>query len=190
MPSARATSALRNQGGTNAGTRSVPACGKCRPGNRASLAAGETQQGCDGGVAPAEAGGLPQACRLLQSIAWDLYTRAVNGEQAGVRLSADQVEDLDIDQRLRLGDREAVYDAIVDARARLEAMQDAVAAVLTDSSESIAAIAMLRERKRARGYDAPIDRFTKKKDAAATDRSGKEPQRSGKDRKSPANHGR
>jgi hypothetical protein len=116
--------------------------------------------------------------------------RAINAEGCHRRLTVDECDDLGIDERLRVGDREAIYDAIVECRERLDGLRIEAAKLLVENVEILDRLADVHRKSLAVGNPLPVFRRKKKKDAAATDRGGKERQRSRINRSASASHGR
>lgn len=96
------------------------------------------------------------------------------------RLPLNDTVDLDIDQRLRIGDLEAVHDMAVEAVADLSDLADRVAGLLCDEPDAMRRLAEVRIRQDRTGkpwYGESISgSFT---DAIATDRGGTEPSGAG-----------
>ena len=96
------------------------------------------------------------------------------------RLPLNETIDLDIDTRLQMGDREAVHDMVVEAVAELGDLADRVAGLLCDEPDAMRRLAEVRIRQDRTGkswYGEAISGSFK--DAAATDRGGKEPRGAG-----------
>jgi len=96
------------------------------------------------------------------------------------RLPLNETIDLDIDTRLQIGDLEAVHDMVVEAVAELGDLADRVAGLLCDEPEAMRRLAEVRIRQDRTGkswYGEAISGSFK--DAAATDRGGKEPRGAG-----------
>jgi hypothetical protein len=98
-------------------------------------------------------------------------------------------DDMTIDQRIAAGDREAIYDAIVEAREALDIVRDDIGTLLADDPTTLERLREL-SAKRVRHGEPQERRPRRKKDAAATDRSGKERQRSRINRSASASQGR
>lgn len=102
------------------------------------------------------------------------------------RLPLNETIDLDIDERLQLGDLEAVHDMAREAIADLETLADRVAGLLCDEPEALRRLAEVRVRQDRTGrpwYGEAISGSFK--DAAATDRGGKEPRGAGHGQETP-----
>jgi hypothetical protein len=96
------------------------------------------------------------------------------------RLPLNETIDLDIDKRLQLGDLEAVHDMAREAISDLETLADRVAGLLCDEPDAMRRLAEVRIRQDRTGkswYGEAISGSFK--DAAATDRGGKEPRGAG-----------
>ena len=94
--------------------------------------------------------------------------------------------DLDIDKRLHMGDLEAVHDMVVEAVAELGDLADRVAGLLCDEPDALRRLAEVRIRQDRTGkswYGEAISGSFK--DAAATDRGGKEPRGAGHGQEQP-----
>lgn len=123
-------------------------------------------------------------------MSWLLHGRAINSEGCTKRLGVAEVEDLSIDRRIDAGDREAIYDAVVEAREQLDDLREQIGQLLVENADTLDRLAQLQAAKRKYGSEvSALVRF-EKKDARRTDPAGKEPQRSGVIRtKMPARHG-
>jgi hypothetical protein len=116
--------------------------------------------------------------------AWQLFNRAMLVHDCGQRMSLEQAEDMDIDQRILVGDVTAFYDAIVECCGFLEVVREDLAGLLAGDPEIMRRLDEVRAASEARGALRP------KQDAAARDRSGMERQRSRITRRdTPASHG-
>lgn len=96
----------------------------------------------------------------------------------------DASETLGIDRRIQLGDRLAVDTLLAEVVDDLELLRDQMNELLPADGRVIARLDSLRRHKQTTGCDAVIcgGRWINK-DAGRTDLAGKEPQRSGTDRK-------
>ena len=102
------------------------------------------------------------------------------------RMPLNETIDLEIDERLQLGDLEAVHDMTREAIADLETLADRVAGLLCDEPEALRRLAEVRVRQERTGrpwYGEAISGSFK--DAAATDRGGKEPRGAGHGQEQP-----
>jgi hypothetical protein len=102
------------------------------------------------------------------------------------RMPLNETIDLEIDERLQLGDLEAVHDMTREAIADLETLADRVAGLLCDEPEALRRLAEVRVRQDRTGrpwYGEAISGSFK--DAAATDRGGKEPRGAGHGQETP-----
>lgn len=126
----------------------------------------------------------------MASVSWLLHGHAINSEQCHRRLGVAEVEDLSITKRIAVGDREAIYDAIVEAREQLDDLREQIGQLLVENTETLDRLADLQAAKRKYGGEvSALVRF-EKKDASRTDSAGREPQRSGVIRKKrPVSHG-
>jgi hypothetical protein len=112
----------------------------------------------------------------------------MNSEQADRRLTLDEQDELTIDDRLQMGDREAIYDAIVEAVDSLELMRKAISELLAEDCDVLDRLSAL-QRSRAIHGEPPIVRARKRQETAGSDASGKERQRSRVTGSTPASHG-
>jgi ribosome-binding protein aMBF1 (putative translation factor) len=127
---------------------------------------------------------LAATVREARRVAWQLFNRAMLAHDCGQRLSIEQAEEMDIDQRILVGDVTAFYDAIVEARELLGEAGEELAGLLAGDPEIMRRLDEVRAASKARGSLRP------KQDAAAMDRSGTERQRSRITRRdTPASHG-
>lgn len=127
---------------------------------------------------------LAAQVKEARRVAWQLFNRAMLVHDCGQRLSLDEAEDMDIDQRILVGDVTAFYDAIVEARELLDVVRDDLAGLLAGDPEIMSRLDEVRAASEAKG----ASRF--RQDAAAMDRSGTERQRSRMTRRdTPASHG-
>lgn len=102
----------------------------------------------------------------------------------------DEADELTIDERIAKGDREAIHDAIVEAREALDIVRQSMSEHLADGADTLERLAAVRWKRVCCGDPLGPRRRRKKQEAAATDRSGKERQRSRINRRStPASHG-
>jgi hypothetical protein len=84
------------------------------------------------------------------------------------RLPDHETNGLTVDERLKLGDEEAIYDAVVEAIEALDGLREMLGVALWADSDAARELEVIRARKQ---------------ETAATDRGWREPQRSGRDRK-------
>jgi hypothetical protein len=120
----------------------------------------------------------------VRQVAWELFNRAALGHDCGTRLSLDEADRMSIDQRILVGDPTAIYDAIVEAREALDVLGGSLGTLLTGDPETLERLAAVRAASESRGVTRT------KQDAAATDRSGTERQRSRvTGRATPTSHG-
>lgn len=97
------------------------------------------------------------------------------------RLPLEEADALTVDERIAKGDREAIYDAIVEATVALDVLRGRIGRLLAEGSDALDRLAEVRAARLRNGDP---------KETAARDRSGKERQRSRSHRRStPANHG-
>jgi hypothetical protein len=117
----------------------------------------------------------------IANVAQRLIVRAVTATFVATRrLPLNETVDLDIDKRLQLGDLEAVHDMARDAISELETLADRVAGLLCDEPDAMRRLAEVRIRQDRTGkpwYGEAISGSFK--EAAATDRGGKEPRGAG-----------
>lgn len=90
------------------------------------------------------------------------------------RLPLNDVIDLSIDDRIELGDAEALFDAVSEARDQLGELQERIADTLHTDMVTMLRISDVRRRQDATGRQWRGQSFPKQ-EPAATDRSGKEP---------------
>lgn len=134
---------------------------------------------------------IAAACNVAQ----ELIRRAAVAETARDALPVVRTAGRTIDTRLTHGDRLAIYDAMVDAVEKLEAIRDRLADVLVDDADILRRLRSLHEQKPAYGTLPIIDGCRQAGDrvseeTAATDRGGRERPRSGRvNRKAPASQG-
>ena len=118
----------------------------------------------------------------IATVAQRLIVRAITATVACKRrMPLNETVDLDIDQRLHMGDLEAVHDMVVEAVAELGDLADRVAGLLCDEPDAMRRLAEVRIRQDRTGkswYGEAISGSFK--DAAATDRGGKEPRGAGR----------
>jgi len=105
-------------------------------------------------------------------------------------LPLDQADDLSIDERIKAGDRTAIYDAIVEAIAGLEAVRNQAAEIAAGDPAAMERLRELQEIKRRDGCKASIcsSRWFRQ-ETAGSEASGKERQRSRTDRSRRVSHG-
>ena len=101
----------------------------------------------------------------------------------------DEQDDLTLDERINKGDLVAIHDALAEAVRDLSETMDRVGDLVGGDAGSLRRLAELREIKRLGGCKATICSGRWAQDAAATDGSGKERQRSRVDRKVRVSHG-
>lgn len=93
---------------------------------------------------------------------------------------------MSLDERIAACDREAIYDAIVECCEQLDDVRRRLGKLLVDDAETLDRLAEIKKLRRWHG-EPPIRRKT---DAAGSDASGREPQRSGINRSKSASQGR
>ena len=98
---------------------------------------------------------------------------------------------MSLDERIDAGDREAIYDAIVEAMSDLDGVRRDIGTLLVEDADVLDRLAEVRHSRIANG-DPPMvrPRRRKEKETAGTDAGGKERQRSRINRSKPAIHGR
>jgi len=98
---------------------------------------------------------------------------------------------MSLDERIDAGDREAIYDAIVEACGLLDEVRREISTLLVHDAAVLDQLAEFKRAGLARG-EAPLvrPRRRKQKETAGTDAGGKERQRSRINRSQPASHGR
>lgn len=94
-------------------------------------------------------------------MAWTLWGRAFNSADATGRLTIDQADDLTLEARIAAGDREAIYDAIVEAREQLDQLREQIGNLLVESTETLDRMHELRTAKDRHGEKrTPLVRWT------------------------------
>ena len=115
-------------------------------------------------------------------MAWTLWGQAFNSVHASTRLTVDQADELTIDQRIAAGDREAIYDAIVEAREQLNELRERIGTLLVESTDTLDRLNALRSAKQRYGESiSPLVRW-KQEASPRTDARGPKRPRSGKSR--------
>jgi len=115
-------------------------------------------------------------------VAWTLWGQAFNSVHATTRLTVDEADDLTIDERIAAGDREAIYDAIVEAREQLNDLREKIGTLLVESTDTLDRLHALRSAKQRYGESvSPLVRW-KRKEHPRTDARETKRQRSGKSR--------
>ena len=118
----------------------------------------------------------------VSRVAWTLWGQAFNSVYATTRLTVDQADELSIDERIAKGDREAIYDAIVEARERLNELREKIGSLLVESTETLDRLNALKSAKQRFGESiSPLVRW-KQKASPRTDARGPKRPRSGKSR--------
>jgi hypothetical protein len=74
-----------------------------------------------------------QLIERVRRIAVDLSYKSDCARSCNVRLTLDESADLTVLDRLRLGDREAIYDAIVEASRSLDELRELIGCELSGS---------------------------------------------------------
>lgn len=112
-------------------------------------------------------------------------------QACGQRFTVDETVDLTVAQRIANGDREAIYDAIVEAASALDTLREQIGGALADGEpEVMARTAELRAAKAAGRCTAVICSARWGQETGATDRTGKERRRIAASKgKAPAGHG-
>jgi len=88
-------------------------------------------------------------------VAWTLWGRAFNSADATGRLTIDQADDLTLEARIAAGDREAIYDSIVEAREQLDQLREQIGNLLVESTETLDRMHELRKAKDRHGEKRP-----------------------------------
>jgi hypothetical protein len=108
-------------------------------------------------------------------IAGTLRQRAVDSmAMQSRRMAFNDVIDLSIDDRIELGDAEALFDAVSEAREQLDELQEQIAETLHTDMLTMVRISDVRRRQDATGRQWRGQSFPKQ-EPDATDRGGKEP---------------
>lgn len=103
-------------------------------------------------------------------------------------MTLDEKDGLNILQRMDEGDREAIYDAVVEAVTELDALRELIGCALSDSDHDV--LARIAEVNAARACTATICSSRWNKEPASKDRRGEERKRnSASQGATPANHG-
>ena len=105
-----------------------------------------------------------------------LFGRAFNSVNASVRLTVDQADDMSIDERVAASDREAIYDAIVEARDVLDGLRESIGTLLVESADTLDRLNEVRLRKERHGCAPAVQ--LQAKEAPRTDAAGRVRQRS------------
>lgn len=127
----------------------------------------------------------------VHSIAWTLCGRALNSERSTLSIPLDTQSDMSLDERINAGDREAIYDAIVEAMSDLEGVRRDIGTLLVEDADVLDRLAEVRRSRITNGEPPMVrPRRRKNKETAGTDAGGKERQRSRINRSQPASHGR
>lgn len=84
-------------------------------------------------------------------MAWTLWGRAFNSADATGRLTIDQADEMTIEARIAAGDREAIYDSIVEAREQLDGLREQLGNLLVESTEILDRMHELRAAKDRHG---------------------------------------
>lgn len=128
----------------------------------------------------------------MHRVAVDLAYVSTQAHQCDRRYPLDHTGGMTVKDRIEQRDREAIYDAIVEAVTELDGLRENIGKELSDSEHDVLArTAELREAKSAGRCTATIcsSRWNKQ-ETAETDRGGKERQRSAaRTGKKPASHG-
>jgi hypothetical protein len=148
-----------------------------------------SQSSCDGrvprevagaaGAAPVSHGERERLILAVESAAIALLNRANRSKGATNTFAPGEIDDDNIDLRIASGDRLAIYDAVVSAITDLQHCREELGTVLVEDPDAMARLAELRACKRTAACTAVIcsNRWGQKKDAAATDCSGKKRKR-------------
>jgi len=98
---------------------------------------------------------------------------------------------MSLDERIDAGDREAIYDAVVEAQEQLREVRSKLGSLLVEDADVLDRLAAVKRARLTNG-DPPIvrPRRRKQKETAGTDAGGKERHRSRINRSQPASHGR
>jgi len=100
----------------------------------------------------------------------------------GKCLSIDITEMLSIERRISAGDRLAIDAVLAEAAEEIDRIRGELSEVLGEDRHTLARLAGIRAAK-AEGCEAVICSSRWNKEAGRTDPAGKEPQRSGGDRR-------
>lgn len=122
----------------------------------------------------------------VESAAIALLGRANRSKSATKTFAPGEIDEDNIDLRISSGDRLAIYDAVVAAINALQHCRDELGGVLVEDPDAMARLAELRACKRAAVCTASIcsSRWGRK-EAAATDCSGKKRARTAGNKQSP-----
>jgi hypothetical protein len=107
-------------------------------------------------------------------IAGTLRQRANDAREFTVgRMPLNDVIDLSIDERIEIGDAEALFDAVAEARDQLGELQEQIAETLHTDIQTMVRISDVRRRQDATGRQWRGSSWTNQ-ETATTDRCGKE----------------
>lgn len=107
-------------------------------------------------------------------IASTLRQRAVDAREFTVgRMPLNDVIDLSIDERIEIGDAEALFDAVGEARDQLGELQEQIAETLHTDMQTMVRISDVRRRQDATGRQWRGSSWTTQ-ETGTTDRAGKE----------------
>lgn len=93
-------------------------------------------------------------CTLVARHCETMVGRAYRLASAEARYDLAVIDRMAIDQRIAIGDREALYDAVRELQGKLDQLADRIDNLLTDGRHLAAMREMRRRRTEARGEDA------------------------------------
>lgn len=99
-------------------------------------------------------------CTLVARHCETLVARAYRLAYATERYDLATIDRMPIDERVAIGDREALYDAVRELQSTLDQLADRVDNLLTDGRHLAAMAEMRRRRTEARGTDAATEAAT------------------------------
>lgn len=115
-----------------------------------------------------------EAAVQIAVIAGTLRQRANDAREFTVgRMPLNDVIDLSIDERIKIGDAEALFDAVAEARDQLGELQEQIAETLHTDMQTMVRISDVRRRQDATGRQWRGSSWTNQ-ETGTTDRVGKE----------------
>lgn len=134
------------------------------------------------------AGTLGKLIERVHRVAVDLAYKSDKAAGCFWRPTWDATEGLSVLQRIEMGDREAIHDAIVEASNELGVLREQIDRELSDGEPGV--LLRAAELRSLKAAGKSTDAIVLRQEAAATDRGGKERQRIAASKgKASANHG-